>query len=525
MSSSEVESALIAFQARDYDECLSCLDRLSHSKDSKVESNRWLVEYLRDGQVNTKDYILQLRSIETEPSEEAKQINKYNEALLLFQVSDVSGAEKIIQPLYTSSTTRKACDRWSFSVGLLYGDILIRSRDEQAMQIFKEMEDRFSVLLGSDSNLALNFHALKGHAHLQLGEYEDAQEEYQKMEKRSDRGNDIRMASLGARIETQKKQYDLALEHLSKCEGKDKERGIFCHNMGCIHHSMGKHHTSLWYLTQSIQNETEESNKGEKEANMKENRRGEVIVSVGYQLLMTGKYEKAFTCLMEGLRYNLRSSRLWLRLAECISLHHHTKYVQSKEAASYKRVRESDEKVILLGTTETSAGEPMSLAFASKCVCNSIYLSDTFAKEGRDAVITKGVLRASLLLSGYIHLCSHQPNLSLEHCKRLLSISNDPQERCLAAIYAAESLCLLNRPNEAIQVLKESSVEKMKEDIRTNTREIESQYLYSLAMASSHLVKRRMYRRRYPSGTERMPLCCPPISVSSEAIKRERESN
>lgn len=122
---------------------------------------------------------------------------------------------------------------------------------------------------------------------------------------------------------------------------------------------------------------------------MKENRRGEVIISVGYQLLMTGKYEKAFTCLMEGLRYNLRSCRLWLRLAECISLHHHTKYVQSKEAASSRRVRESDEKVILLGTTETSAEEPMSLAFASKCVCNSIYLSDLFAEQGRDAVITK----------------------------------------------------------------------------------------------------------------------------------------
>lgn len=49
---------------------------------------------------------------------------------------------------------------------------MIRSRDERAMQIFKEMEDRFSVLLGSDSDLALNFHALKGHVHLQLGEYE-----------------------------------------------------------------------------------------------------------------------------------------------------------------------------------------------------------------------------------------------------------------------------------------------------------------------------------------------------------------
>lgn len=40
-------------------------------------------------------------------------------------------------------------------------------------------------------------------------------------------------------------------------------------------------------------------------------------------------------------------------------------------------------------------------------------------------------------------------------------------------------------------------MEKMKEDIRTSTREIESQYLYSLAMASSHLVKVRVVMRPF----------------------------
>ncbi|XP_050428026.1 CCR4-NOT transcription complex subunit 10 isoform X2 [Adelges cooleyi] len=203
----------------------------------------------------------------------------------------------------------------------------------------------------------------------------------------------------------------------------------------------------------------------------------ELMFNLGISLLHAHKPEEAFDCLIEAVQTYHMNPRLWLRLAECCVMAHKSSndrdfdfkksYIEGVVGSGKHR------KIILkshlfpdtkYSCEAVSAAVPMpSLEFGSLCIRNAAWLiqGDTVDYSPSHAPIDseKHYLIGCIQSSGaYIALCLGDPVVALQFSQELIKSDKiNKVLKFLGHLYAAEALILLDKPNEAIDMLKESS--------------------------------------------------------------------
>lgn len=209
-------------------------------------------------------------------------------------------------------------------------------------------------------------------------------------------------------------------------------------------------------------------------------------IPAGLQHLLCASYNEAFQCFQRcATRFSRTRPALWLRLAECCLHAAADTGVGGPERAVDAVVCESRHAVLLLsraspkasvdgGTEEaglipemadfsacggegaTTAQWQPTLAYAGLCLRN---LAELLGPDADSAGGDAAILHVALLTSrAYLHLMTSNPRLALADAIALLSesrgSSSRPHEaRMLASCYAAEALCALGRPAEAVERL------------------------------------------------------------------------
>ncbi|XP_050537482.1 CCR4-NOT transcription complex subunit 10 isoform X3 [Daktulosphaira vitifoliae] len=203
----------------------------------------------------------------------------------------------------------------------------------------------------------------------------------------------------------------------------------------------------------------------------------ELMFNLGISLLHAQKPEEAFDCLIEAVQTYHMNPRLWLRLAECCIMTHKSSnerdfdfkkpYIEGVVGSGIHR------KIILksqlfpdtkYSSEAVSAAVPMpSLEFGSLCIRNaailikkdSIDYSPSHTPVDNDIHYIFGCIQSA---GAYIALCLGDPIVALKYSQELLEYNTvNKVHKFLGHLYAAEALILLDKPNEAIDMLKESS--------------------------------------------------------------------
>ncbi|XP_025205222.1 CCR4-NOT transcription complex subunit 10 [Melanaphis sacchari] len=204
----------------------------------------------------------------------------------------------------------------------------------------------------------------------------------------------------------------------------------------------------------------------------------ELMFNLGISLLHARKPEEAFDCLIEAVQTYHMNPRLWLRLAECCMMTHKKSndrdfdfkkpYIEGVIGSGKHR------KIILksqlfpdtkYSCEAVSASIPMpSLEFGSLCIRNAVLLiqNDTIDCSPSHTPINtphKDYLFGCIQSAGaYIALCLGDPVVALKYSQELLKSDKiNKVHKFLGHLYAAEALILSDKPNEAIDMLKESN--------------------------------------------------------------------
>lgn len=202
-----------------------------------------------------------------------------------------------------------------------------------------------------------------------------------------------------------------------------------------------------------------------------------IIYNLGLCMLFRMKLNEAFFYLKEAAQGSHRSPLVWLRLAECCIL-------------SYKRDHEGEFSVLKNGNllsnskvgcglsskivlnsrfcrdsgytskSQSHHGDGPSLGFASICLKNSYLLLPAGNSRLKQAV---------LAASSYVHLTIGNPVIAHKYAE-ILAEDSCHVYKYLSKLYLAESLVLLNRIGEAVELLKTTyindydSLENLQED-------------------------------------------------------------
>ncbi|XP_022179168.1 CCR4-NOT transcription complex subunit 10-like [Myzus persicae] len=205
----------------------------------------------------------------------------------------------------------------------------------------------------------------------------------------------------------------------------------------------------------------------------------ELMFNLGINLLHARKPEEAFDCLIEAVQTYYMNPRLWLRLVECCIMTHkksNDRDFDSENPFVEDVVGSGEHRKIILksqlfadtkySSEAVSASIPMpSLVFGSLCVRNAVLLlkGDTIDCSPSHTPIKipdKDYLFACIQSAGaYIALCLGDPVVALKYSQELLLKSDkiNKVHKFLGHLYAAEALILLDKPNEAIDMLKDSN--------------------------------------------------------------------
>ncbi|KAL5239288.1 hypothetical protein ACI65C_006698 [Semiaphis heraclei] len=204
----------------------------------------------------------------------------------------------------------------------------------------------------------------------------------------------------------------------------------------------------------------------------------ELMFNLGISLLHARKPEEAFDCLIEAVQIYYMNPRLWLRLAECCIMTHkksNDRDFDVKKPFIEGVVGSGKHRKIILKSQlfadtkysreAVSASIPMpSLEFGSLCVRNAVLLLqgntiDCSPSHKPINIPDRNYLFDCIQSAGaYIALCLGDPVVALKYSRKLLKSEKiNKVHKFLGHLYAAEALVLLDKPNEAIDMLKESN--------------------------------------------------------------------
>ncbi|XP_051175412.1 CCR4-NOT transcription complex subunit 10 [Leptopilina boulardi] len=271
---------------------------------------------------------------------------------------------------------------------------------------------------------------------------------------------------------------------------------LYYNNMACIHYSLDKPNLACFYLYKAL----EENEKAVKNLQIDDkeplsspplytlgvNKYSELQYNLGICYLISGNCMKAFDCFIKAVSKLQNSPKLWLRLAECCIFNHNP--TNGSNFNIMKRRQDLVQKVVISGaykkivltsslsnytnyhSKSLSYGIPQpSLEFGMLCLKNALHLlpidMETLPanvtgqhnlQSSNTTIIETLNLKISILAaSSYTALCLGDFTTALKHAKNLLAINNLPGAyMMLGKLYAAESLILLDRINEAIDYLK-----------------------------------------------------------------------
>ncbi|CAH1394487.1 unnamed protein product [Nezara viridula] len=202
-----------------------------------------------------------------------------------------------------------------------------------------------------------------------------------------------------------------------------------------------------------------------------------VIYNMGLCMLFRMKLNEAFFYLRESAQGMHRSPLVWLRLAECCIM-------------TYKRDHEGEFSVLKNGNL--LANSKVGCGLSSKIVLNSRFCRDSgytnnpqcYHGDGPSLGFASTCLKNSYLLlpegnsrlkqavlaaSSYVHLTIRNPVMAHKYAG-ILAADSCHVYKYLSKLYLAESLVLLNRIGEAIELLKTTyindydSLENLQED-------------------------------------------------------------
>eukprot|EP01090_Pellita_catalonica_P001673 TRINITY_DN11434_c0_g1_i1.p1 TRINITY_DN11434_c0_g1~~TRINITY_DN11434_c0_g1_i1.p1 ORF type:complete len:378 (-),score=53.33 TRINITY_DN11434_c0_g1_i1:13-1146(-) len=283
----------------------------------------------------------------------------------------------------------------------------------------------------------------------------------------------------------------------SQISKKNRERetekvlsALYFNNMGCIHYHIKKYSASSFYLAKALK-ENEASYRqnnnvgGQRTINMfSRDRKTEILYNQGLQLLLNGNPELAFRCLKEASLFYYRRPKLWLRLAECcVAVNQKQQNMQEKTEqrndviqavvgeGKYRRVilptaqRKGLQRKSQPASSTPNTNNEITIEYGLTCVRNALFLlSASQSAEYLDvqslgshsgSAESPSLRQACLVILSYLSLLSEDPVVALSAANELLAHVHlcSEHQRFLAHIYAAEALCMLNRPAEAVQHL------------------------------------------------------------------------
>jgi len=290
-------------------------------------------------------------------------------------------------------------------------------------------------------------------------------------------------------------------------------RAMFLNNMGCLHLKMHRQRVALHYFQKAL-SELEATNPASNALDLEVFPNEDILYNTGLQLLLVGKPREAFVALRASATLFTHRPRLWIRLAECCIGIDAAQTVQEKQRLQAdpnraiiaygdlvrKIVGKGHSRRVLLPVPETAEagaagqmapdaegnGLGSTLQDAVLYLSNAVYLAEDFDMqngEEKTPGVNDNVEALSITVAAYTHLAYvylrlGAPSLALDAAKRVLASplpessdkanvndgdgdsedSTDAQKgalarRYLAHTYAAEALCSLGRPDEALEHL------------------------------------------------------------------------
>ncbi|KAK1316859.1 hypothetical protein QJS10_CPA05g01388 [Acorus calamus] len=193
------------------------------------------------------------------------------------------------------------------------------------------------------------------------------------------------------------------------------DAGILCmfnNNLGCIHHQLGKHHTSIMYFSKALRYSSAlRSEKPLKLSTFSQDKSFLIMYNCGLQSLACGKPLLAARSFQKASTFFYNRPLLWLRFAECCLLALEKGLLRSTGASSTEEV-----KIHVVGAGKwrhlvvedtlsrnrglVSTGEDglicnsdqyrLSVPFARQCLLNVLHLLDVFELKGSVDHIEEG---------------------------------------------------------------------------------------------------------------------------------------
>ncbi|XP_014285897.1 CCR4-NOT transcription complex subunit 10 isoform X2 [Halyomorpha halys] len=191
----------------------------------------------------------------------------------------------------------------------------------------------------------------------------------------------------------------------------------------------------------------------------------QVMYNKGTALLFTMKPIEAFDCFTEAVQGMHKTPLIWLRLAECCIMAYKKdneglfNFIQNRKLLVNETVGSGLQKKIVLNSKlykdSAFSSDPQSFAvpvptleFATICLRNSYVL----LPPGSNSKLKQAVLAAC----SYVHLTIGDPLKAHKYAAMLYADATCHVYKYLGKLYLAESLVLLNKFQEAIDVLNPS---------------------------------------------------------------------
>jgi CCR4-NOT transcription complex subunit 10 len=322
---------------------------------------------------------------------------------------------------------------------------------------------------------------------------------------------------LKANFEYLRQNYRKALKLLSSCHSEGSESGsaaggsggltkqgpMYFNNVGCVHHKMGKYHAALSYFSKALkQMEGNNAVNGAVAA--------EVRYNCGVELLLMGNAEKAFACFQESAALLYSRPLLWLRMAECCIAQYCASKTDTAEmelkSSQWSKVGSASQRRVILAEDhkdkwrgEFNEKSKCSLMEAKRCLEKTLFLINgmaaavakveaaaegvlMFAKKApeKDSGAASGgsspnpaedrsdhgesvnqkssttsVETSAYLKLAFVHLCLDEPAAAASYASKLTGTAAGIPAHLLVLSrqYAAEALCALNRPQEALELI------------------------------------------------------------------------
>jgi tetratricopeptide (TPR) repeat protein len=247
-------------------------------------------------------------------------------------------------------------------------------------------------------------------------------------------------------------------------------RPLLLNNLGVIHHRLGRHALAALYLEQSrsafsrlfISEGVADKAKVERPllTYLARARDTHVAYNLGLQHMQLGHFRSALKLFSECARSDevlaSQSSMLWIRIAECCVAEAST--ARSKAPIAQARGRGQHRRYILRASAETDLSvmqyATMSARAALAIMDRSPVASSATAADDVTAATANRHRCAALALIAYTTL-HFDPAAAIVACDELVSCSRpgDSDHAVLGRLYGAEALCLLGRPDEAVERL------------------------------------------------------------------------